>query len=125
MVSVSRRARRGPSLEYMLALSSHLTTLILSVMERHTQVLHILIPSNSHRAALSLPTLGTGPVALKHNDPVSGSGCDESSAVGEASPAAGGVEGDVAQTVAEGAEQEGDMAAEPGELQAGIIKICQ
>ena len=86
-----------------------------------TEILHILITSNGHCTALSLSTFGAGAVALEDHDAVGGGRCDEGSAVAVAGPCRRRVEGDVAQGVAEGAEQEGDVAAEPGELQSAAI----
>ena len=86
---------------------------------RRTQILHVLIPSQLQRGAMPLPTLRTCTVAFEDHDAVGGGGGDKGGAVAVAGPAAGRVEGDVAQAVAEGADEEGDMPAEPGELEAG------
>lgn len=80
-----------------------------------TKVLHILIPKQLQRGALSLAALGAGAVAFEDDDAVGGGGGDEGGAVAVAGPGAVRVEGDVAQAVAEGAQQERDVADEPGE----------
>ena len=78
--------------------------------------MHILVTDQLKRAALALTALRTSAVALEDDNTVGDGGGNERGAVREASPAAGGVEGDVAQTVARGAEQKGHVAGEPGEL---------
>ena len=83
-----------------------------------TEILNVFIASNAQGTALALPALGAGAVAFEDHDAVGGGGGDEGGAVAVAGPCRAGVEGDVAQAVAEGAEQEGDVAAEPGELQS-------
>lgn len=101
--------------------------LLLCFEAEHTEILHILIPDDSHWAALTLPAFGTSTVTLKHHDAVGSSRSDKGSAVAVAGPSGGRVEGDVAQAVAECAEQEGDMAAEPCELQSAdtiIVSIA-
>ena len=80
--------------------------------------MHVLVTDQLERAALALAALGAGTVALEDNDAVGDGGGNESGAVREASPAAGRVEGDVAQAVADGAEKEGHMSGKPGELES-------
>ena len=93
--------------------------------DRLTKILHVLVANDGQWAPLTFSTLGTGSVSLKDHDAVR-SGCsDKCSAVAEAGPPGGRVEGDVAQAVAECAEQEGDMAAEPCELQSADIILSQ
>jgi hypothetical protein len=82
-----------------------------------TKVLHILVANQLERAALALTALRTCAVALEDNDAVGDGSGNESGAVREASPAAGRVEGDVAQGVAEGGEQESHMSSKPSELE--------
>lgn len=79
--------------------------------------MHILIANQLKRAALTLTALRTSAVALEDNDTVGDGGGNEGGAVREASPAAGGVEGNVAQAVAQSAEEEGHMSSEPGKLE--------
>lgn len=83
-----------------------------------TKVLHILVGDELERAALALTALGASTVAFEDHDAVSDGSGKESGAVGETGPAAGGVEGDVAQAVAQGAEQQGHVAGEPRELES-------
>ena len=83
-----------------------------------TQVLHILICRQRQRAALTLAALLTRAVALEHDNTVGDSCGDESGTVAEAGPARVEVEGDVAEHVAQRAEEERHMPAEPGELEA-------
>jgi hypothetical protein len=85
---------------------------------KYTKILHILISRQREWAALSLSALLARAVALEDDDAVSCSSGNKRSAVGELSPTAVGVEGDVAQAVTQRAEQEGHVAAEPGELEA-------
>ena len=80
--------------------------------------MHILVTDQLKRAALALTALRTSAVALEDDNTVGNGGGNESGAVREASPAAGRVEGDVAQTVANGAEKEGHMSSKPGELES-------
>ena len=87
-------------------------------MIKRTQVLNIFVSEQLQGAALTLPTLCTCTVAFEYDDTVCCCRRDEGGAVAEARPATDGVEGDVAQAVAEGAEQERHMPAEPRELQS-------
>ena len=80
--------------------------------------MHVLVTDQLERAALALTALRTSAVALEDDDAVGDGSGNEGGAVREASPAAGRVEGDVAQAVAEGGEEEGHMSSEPGELES-------
>jgi hypothetical protein len=80
--------------------------------------LHILVANQLERAALALTALRTSAVTLEDDDTVGDGSSNESGAVREASPAAGRVEGDVAQAIAESGEQEGHMSSKPGELES-------
>lgn len=82
-----------------------------------TQILHILVGDQGERASLTLPALSTRAVAFEDDDAIGGSGGDESSAVAELCPTAVVAEGDVAQGVAERAQEQSNMADEPCELQ--------
>ena len=99
----------------MLILDQVLCLLFAEIVR--TQILDVLIPEKRQRAALAFPTLSARTVALEDHDSVGCSGRDEGGAVAVACPAAGSVEGDVAQAVAESAEEERHMSTEPCELQ--------
>lgn len=83
-----------------------------------TQVLHILVTSKGQRTAGLFAALDAGFVALEHHNAVRGSCSDEGSAVAELRPFAVVVEEDVAERVADGGEEERDVADEPGELES-------
>lgn len=81
-----------------------------------TEVLHILICEQSERGAL-LASSGTGSVALVDDDAVGHGRSHESGAIGELCPSRVVVEGDVGKAVAQGAEEQREVASEPCELQ--------
>lgn len=83
-----------------------------------TEILHVLVSRQLERAALTLTTLCTSTVSLEHDYAIGNCCGHKGSAVGESSPAAVEVEGKVAEGVAESAQEESDMAAEPGELES-------
>lgn len=94
-------------------------------MDHHkrTQILHVLILHHLENASL-LALSDLCPVRLAHHNTVRHSSGDKRSAIAELGPARVEVECDVAQAVAESAEEEGKVADEPRELQRGG-KRCQ
>lgn len=83
--------------------------------------MHILVADQLEWAALALTALGASAVALEDDNTVGDGSGEEGGAVREASPAAGRVEGDVAEAIAESAQEESHMSSEPGELE----RLCE
>ena len=89
----------------------------MQLVQRLTQVLDVFITNDLESTALSLAGTSTSAEALKDDNTVCDSGCNESGAVREDGPLGVRVEGQVRQGVADRREQESDMASEPCELQ--------
>lgn len=83
----------------------------------HTQILHILVADYRERAVLGLARTSTCAEALKDDNTVGDGGSNKGGAVGVTSPSGVVVEGEVGHCVADSAEQKGDVAGEPAELQ--------
>jgi len=75
-----------------------------------TQVLDVLISNHLHWRAHCLAALLLRTERLEHDNAIGCGGCHEGGAVAELGPTAVVVEGDVAEAVAEGTEEERDMA---------------
>ena len=87
-----------------------------------TKILHILITSQRQRTTLLRPSRASaGTIGLVDHDTISCSCGDEGGAIGEASEAGVEIEGYVRQTIAQSAEEEGEVADEPAE--SGLVSL--
>jgi len=85
--------------------------------EGHDQILNILVSRKGQRAD-RLAGLLASAEALVDDDSVGDGGRDEGGTVAELCPSRGEFEKGGAQAVSQGAQEQGDMAGEPGELES-------
>lgn len=83
-----------------------------------TQILNVLIANDRKRAVLRLARSGARAEALEYNDTISDGSSNKGGAVRVASPSGVVVEGYVGQAIADGAEQQGDVACKPPKLES-------